>query len=147
MKSFFLLCLALCAIFAARNTSRAATPEPSAPAVAAYDQLHQTEVFALGGVGRAGTTSPSELAFREVVRDENGAAAWVALLDDETTTKAGKLYALLGLREANRAQFEARLPAFLTDDSKVTQFRGCLMMPVRVKEIAASFVQNEAARA
>lgn len=146
MKNFILLALTLCAVFAVRNTSQAA-PELSAPAVAAYDKLHQTEIFALGGIGVAGTTSESELAFRQLARDENSAAAFVALLDDETTTKAGQLYALLGLREANRPQFEARLPAFLADDSKVTQFSGCLMMPVKVKEIAARFVKDETARA
>ena len=146
MKKYVLLALAFCAVFAAFNASHAA-PALSAPAVAAYDELHQTEYFALGGVGFAGTTSQSELAFRELARDENGAAAFIALLDDQTTAKAGQLYALLGLQEANRAQFDARLPAFLADDSTVILFGGCLRMPVKVKDIAARFVQDEVARA
>jgi len=143
MKNFVLLALT----FFLALISVAAPPEVSAPAVAASDQLHQTETFALGGVGFAGTTSRGEIAFRTLQRDENSSAAFLALLDDETTTKAGQLYALLGLKEAKSAQFEARLPAFLADESTVTQLRGCILMPVKVKEIAARFAENVAPRA
>ena len=141
MKNFVLLALALCATFAAINNVRSAPSELSAPAVAAYDGLHDAGVFALGGVGFNGTTSPGETAFRELQREPNAAAIFIALLDDETTTKAGQLYALLGLKRAEDAQFEARLPAFLADESSVTQFSGCIMMPVKAKTVAAGFVE------
>ncbi len=163
MKSFILLALTLCVAFATINngqaepfestapapslsqtdTSEPNAPELSAPAVAAYDKLHQTEIFALGGIGVAGTTSESELAFRELASEPNAAAAFIALLDDETTAKAGQLYALLGLQKAKDAQFEARLPAFLADDSVVSQMSGCIMMTVKVKEIAARFAGKD----
>lgn len=143
MKIFALLALAFCLTFAALNSSHAAPIELSASARAAYDKLHQTEIFALGGVGYAATISESETAFRELQREPNAVAAFVALLDDETTTKVGQLYALLGLKEANDSQFEERLPAFLADDSTVTQMSGCIMMPVKVKEIAARFVDKK----
>lgn len=143
MKIFALLALTFWLVFAAINTSQAASPELSASARAAYDKLHQTEIFALGGVGIAGATSQGETAFREVQKDPNAVAAFVALLDDEMTPRAGQLYALLGLKEAKDTQFEERLPDFLADESTVTQFRGCIMMPVKVKEIAARFVDKK----
>ena len=144
MKQFALLALALCLTFASIHQIQAAPPAMSAPAVAAYDKLHQTETFALGGVGFAGTTSSGELAFRELQKEPDAAEIFTALLDDETTPKAAQLYALLGLRNANDAGFAERLPAFLEDDSTVSQMSGCILMPVKVKEIAASFVDKNA---
>ncbi len=148
MKNFVLLLLALCAISAATLYSQAAPPAMSAAATAASAVLHETETYAIGGVGFGGATSPGETAFRELQRDPDSTAAFLALLDDETTAKAGQLYALLGLKIAKSAQFEARLPAFLVDESALYQFSGCILLPVKVKDIAARFVdKNEAARA
>lgn len=143
MKNFVLLALTFCVAFAAINTSHAAPPELGAPAVAAYEELHQTEIFALGGVGIVGSTSHGETALRELQKEPNAVAAFVALLDDETTAKAGKLYALLGLKNAKDAQFAERLPAFLSDDSSVKTQRGCIRISVKVKEIAARFVDKK----
>ena len=142
MKIFALLALTLCLALTTID-SQSAAPELSAPAQTAYDKLHRTEIFALGGVGYAGTTSASELAYRELVKDNNAVAAFTALLDDESTTKEGQLYALLGLKEANDAQFEARLPTFLADDSTANEMSGCLMMPVKVRELAAQIAKRK----
>lgn len=129
--------------FAAINNSQAAPPELSDSARAPYDKLHQVEAFALGGVGVVGSTSPGETAFRKLQREPNVIAIFTALLDDETTGKGGQLYALLGLKEAKSAQFAERLPAFLQDDSTITQISGCIVMQVKVKEIAARFVDKK----
>lgn len=140
MKLLALLLLAFCLALPA---TAATPPDIDAPAVAAYDQLHQTEVFALGGVGYSGATSPGEIAFRELQKEPDAAAFFVALLDDETAAKAGQLYALLGLKEARSAEFEARLPAFLEDDSPIFWRSGCMKMSVSVKTIAARFVDKK----
>lgn len=151
MKKFVLLAITLCATYSVINISHAtprhaAPPELSAPAVAAYDKLHAATFFALGGVGIGGEISSNEIAFRELQSEPNAVASFFALLDDETTTKVGQLYALLGLKEAKSPEFEMRLPAFLADDSTVTQMSGCIRVPVKVKEIAARFVDKKRVR-
>ena len=143
MKVFVLLALTLCLSLAAIRT-QAAAPELAAPAQTSYDKLHDAEFFALGGVGYAGTTSDNELAYRELAADPNAVAAFVALIDDESASKAGQLYALLGLQAAGDAQFEARLPAFLADDSPVTEMSGCILMPVKVSAIARQIAERAA---
>lgn len=147
VKISVLLGLAFTLAFALNSSASAAPPELDAPAQSAYDKLHETEIFARGGVGFAGVTSESETAFRALSRDENAVSAFVALLDDETATKAGQLYALLGLKQAGSAQFAQRLPAFEADESYVTEMSGCLMMPVKVREIASRFASANTKKA
>jgi hypothetical protein len=64
--------------------------------IASETVLQKTEMFALGGIGVAGTMSEGERALREILGQPNALARLEALVSSGST--AGKLYALLGLR-------------------------------------------------
>lgn len=144
MKKFIPFVLfAACLTFSPPTRSQAEATKLSAPMQAAADKLHNSSWFALGGVGFVGRTSESELAFRELAKDPNAESAFLALINDKTTSEAGRLYALLGLKYQNAPQYEAQLPAFLADESPVSQMSGCLMMKTKVREIAQQIAQRE----
>lgn len=143
MKKFVLLALiAACLSFSPPTSSHAEETRLAAPAQAAVATLHDAQFFALGGVGFAGRTSESELAFRELAKDANAQPTFLALINDETTSEAGRLYALLGLKQTDAAQYDAQLPAFLADKSPVSQMSGCLMMKVTVGAIAQQIAKR-----
>jgi len=77
----------------------------------AYDELRETETFAMGGTGYAGTTSKGELALRQLIKETNAKEALLQLIED--ATPEGGLYALVGLRGLDNEQFEAAAKTFL----------------------------------
>ena len=87
--------------------------------------LRKTELFALGGIGVAGTMSEGERALREVLKESDVAARLEKLLSD--ASPAGQLYALLGLRLRDRAAYERALGKLRTNDAKVQTARGCIL--------------------
>src|SRR5688572_16063527 len=77
----------------------------------AFATLKSAKMFAIGGVGFAGTITDEEKAFRTLLKEKDAAARFVELLGD--ANMEGQLYALLGLKTANPAEFERRLPGYL----------------------------------
>jgi hypothetical protein len=118
--------------------------EQSAPDVT----LRKTELFALGGIGAAGSMSEGERALREVVKESDVAARLEKLLSD--ASPAGQLYALLGLRVRDRAVYERALGKLRTMDTKVQTARGCILQQESfgdlVKEIERGVYDNFLAR-
>ena len=110
--------------------------------------LRKTGLFALGGIGVAGTMSEGERALREVLKESDGAARLEKLLSD--ASPAGQLYALLGLRLRDRAAYERALQKLRTTDAKVQTARGCILQQESfrdlVKEIERGQYDNFLAR-
>jgi hypothetical protein len=110
--------------------------------------LRKAELFALGGVGAAGSMSEGERALREVLRESDVSVRLEKLLSD--ASPAGQLYALLGLRLRDRAAYERALPKLRTTDAKVQTARGCILQQESfgdlVKEIERGQYDNFLAR-
>lgn len=73
----------------------------------AFGVVRETDIFALGGVGVAGTTSPVEKAVRVLIAEPNGGEALADLVDH--ATPEGRLMALYGLRCASPAAYKSKL--------------------------------------
>jgi hypothetical protein len=110
--------------------------------------LRKTELFALGGIGAAGSMSEGERALREVVKESDVAERLEKLLSD--ASPAGQLYALLGLRVRDRAAYERALGKLRTTNAKVQTARGCILQQESfgdlVKEIERGVYDNFLAR-
>src|SRR6266404_8068155 len=65
--------------------------------------LWKTGLFALGGIGVAGTMSEGERALREVLMESDVSARLEKLASEASA--AGQLYAVLGLRIRDRAAY------------------------------------------
>ncbi len=102
----------------------AALPELAADAGPA-NQLQQIPVFALGGIGVAGTTSNGERALRALLEEKTATKQLEVLL--RSATPAGQLYALLGLRTHDRAAYERALAAFPKVNVTVETIGGCIV--------------------
>jgi hypothetical protein len=110
--------------------------------------LRKTELFALGGIGVAGTMSEGERALREVLNESGVTARLEKLLSD--ASPAGQLYALLGLRVRDRAAYERALGKLRMTNAKVQTARGCILSEESfgdlVKEIERGVYDNFLAR-
>lgn len=87
--------------------------------------LRKTEMFALGGIGVAGSMSEGERALREALNQPGLTARLEKLLSD--ASPAGQLYALLGLRVRDRAAYERALGKLRMTNAKVQTARGCIL--------------------
>jgi hypothetical protein len=97
----------------------------AAEAGAAEAVLEKAGMFALGGIGVAGTMSPGERALREVLANREAVARMERLLTN--ATPAGRLYALLGLRLKDRALYDRALQELRAINAKVETARGCIL--------------------
>ena len=82
-------------------------------------------MFALGGIGVAGTISSGERALREILEKPDAVAQLERLLTN--ATPAGQLYALLGLRMKDRAAYNRAVLKLKSSDAKVETARGCML--------------------
>lgn len=73
----------------------------------AFWVVRETDIFALGGVGVAGTTSPVEKAVRVLLAEPNGGEALADLVDH--ASPEGRLMALYGLRCASPSTYKSKL--------------------------------------
>ena len=95
--------------------------------------LRKTGIFALGGIGVAGTISEGERALREIIKESDAAARLDTLVSD--ASPAGQLYALLGLRRRDRAAYERALEKLRTTDAKVQTARGCMLQQESFRDL------------
>jgi hypothetical protein len=102
----------------------------------AVSGLAHTQLFAVGGIGVAGSMSDGERDLRTVLKQPNAAAVLREILS--RATPAGQLYALLGLRLRDRAVYEQVLPALRKRSDVISTARGCILM----KEEMASIVRQ-----
>ena len=102
----------------------------------AVSGLAQTQLFAIGGIGVAGSTSDGERDLRAVLDQPDAPALLHEILS--RATPAGQLYALLGLRLRDRSAYEQALPALRKRSDVISIARGCMLM----KEEMAAIVRE-----
>ncbi len=115
-------------------------PQLSAEGRAAYEKLASADVFAIGPVGIAGTTSDQELALRALIAERQATAALASLA--ESATPAGRLYGLTGLSVKDRTRVSA-LARGLDGATEVNELSGCIMGKVRAADILARIERGE----
>lgn len=96
-------------------------------------RLREAPVFAIGGIGVAGTMSDGERALRVVLRESDAAAQLEALL--RSATPAGQLYALLGLRLHDRVAYKQALQDFHPPKVQVETIGGCMISHAPFQEL------------
>jgi hypothetical protein len=104
--------------------------------VAAVSGLAHTQLFAIGGIGVAGSMSEGERDLRTVLDQPNAAAVLREILS--RATPVGQLYALLGLRLRDRAAYEQVLPALRKRSDMISTARGCIL----TKEEMANIIRE-----
>jgi len=99
----------------------------------AASSLSRENVFALGGVGVAGTMSSGEKDLRAVLKEADAVQQLQSLL--KTASPAGQLYALLGLRLRDRPAYEQAVPALRKRSDAVSTMHGCIIMKEKMDSI------------
>jgi hypothetical protein len=120
MNNFFRVFLTVAVLLVLGINRSEATQSGAAEAA-----LEKASLFALGGIGAAGTMSPGERALREILANRDAIARMERLLT--TATPAGRLYALLGLRLKDRALYNRGVEQLRPTDAKVETARGCML--------------------
>jgi hypothetical protein len=100
-----------------------------------FKLLEKSQCFRIGGVGWGGRTPPEEIALRKIMKREDASAALEELYSKGSS--AGKLYALLGLRFANKAKYDELLPQLRQNTDKVATQAGCIVFEKTVQEIVS----------
>jgi hypothetical protein len=99
----------------------------------AASSLARENVFALGGVGVAGTMSSGEKDLRTVLKEADAVRQLQSLL--KNASPAGQLYAVLGLRLRDRPAFEQAVPAFRKRSDVISTMHGCIVMKEKMDGI------------
>lgn len=107
----------------------------------AFWVVRETEIFALGGVGVAGTTSPVEKAVRVLVAEPNGAEALADLVDH--ATPEGRLMALYGLRCVSPSSYRSKLAEIRALPAPARRGEGHKIEPGYVKVMSGCEVMPE----
>jgi hypothetical protein len=111
------------------------------PVQAQPGNLDSPGMFALGGIGAAGTMSAGERALRDVLHEPNAVARLESLLS--SASPAGKLYALLGLRLRDRAAYERALEKCRAIDAKVETARGCILSQESFRDLVKEIERGQ----
>ena len=98
-------------------------------------------MFALGGIGVAGTMSGNERALRELLKQPDALLQLEKLVTN--APPAGKLYALLGLRIRDRAAYERALEKCRTIDAKVETARGCMIQQESFRDLVKEIERGQ----
>lgn len=107
----------------------------------AFKRVANAGLFAFGGIGIAGITSDSEIAFREVL------ASNTAVPDLERLLKTGNVqaqcYALVGLRLKQRAVFDEKIKEFIASRAIVETAAGCVMAKRPMSSVVAGIRKGD----
>lgn len=95
--------------------------------------LETARFFAFGGVGVAGTTSPGEVAFREILESKSAEEQFVTALKNGNAV--AQCYALVGLKLKNRAEFDKKVKAFTRSKTEVETASGCMIMRLPMSSV------------
>jgi len=126
----FFLALAVLAIGLPGQSAAAAS------VAVALHTLSRIDTFALGGIGVAGTISPGETAFREILADRH------AINDFQTLLKKGsapaQCYALVALHVLSPNTFKDAAAPFETTNTPVKTIGGCIISTVPMRSVVAN---------
>ncbi|MBK9155029.1 MAG: hypothetical protein IPM25_12565 [Chloracidobacterium sp.] len=109
----------------------------------AYEKLAAIDLFAVGGIGEAGETSPGELALRDLAHEKEAVAALRQLVTE--STPEGGLYALLGLKLLRCDCFEVEHARFagLPDRESQIDTGGLQMKKGEIRRMAGCEIYSE----
>ena len=102
----------------------------------AVNTLSETPLFAFGGIGVAGITSPGEYAFKSVLASDSAEADFLQIL--KTGTPQAQCYALVGLRIKDRPVFDEQVKRFAASHQKVDTCAGCAPMTLPMSSVVAT---------
>ncbi|MEP6673340.1 MAG: hypothetical protein ABJF10_29595 [Chthoniobacter sp.] len=102
----------------------------------AVSTLSKTPLFAFGGIGVAGITSPGEYAFKSVLASDSAAADFLQIL--KAGTPQAQCYALVGLRLKDRPVFDEQVKRFASSSQKVDTCAGCAPMTLPMSSVVAT---------
>jgi hypothetical protein len=98
-----------------------------------YDCLSHAQWFAGPAVGIGGVEPAESKALRALASHHSGGRAFKYLLFTGTT--AGKMYALVGLRQTNPLFFRIAVQPFRIWPGDVATFFGCIVQTIAVREL------------
>ena len=101
----------------------------------AYYTIKTVAYFGTGGIGRGGTISPGQLALRVLVRQDRAEDVLVSLLKE--AVPAGKMYALVGLKQYYPSVFTKAVAKFKDIKTKLRSRSGCIVEDKTVAAIVA----------
>ena len=130
------LAIVLFCLFAVTNRATAQARATFGDRQTTTMTLQSAPYFAMGGVGYGGQRSFGERALRDLARFEDAAFGFETVLDNRNASRAGQLYALLGLRWTNERAFRERIAPFLLDKTPLEVRGGCFVFRMSVNYIA-----------
>ena len=101
---------------------------------AAAARLAKAHIFAIGGVGFAGTISDEEKDFRLILTDNSAENVFGTLY--ERGNNQAKAYALLGLSMVNTFRFQNIYPSAVASNEELHSMQGCVMFNEKLSTIA-----------
>lgn len=106
-------------------------------ATAVTRDLASTSFFAFGGVGYAGVTSQGEKDFHLLMMQQKPAALESFEKLYATGDGAAKAYALAGIRELDRSEFDQLLISLPHSNEKISTMSGCLLEQELLTDVVA----------
>lgn len=121
-----LLLVALCVLARAQDAS-----------TLALNRIASTKVFAFGGIGYAGVTSPGEKDFRMLMAQPKPLALQSFEKLYATGNGQARAYALAGIRELNPAEFNQLMRSMRSSGEKISTMEGCILEQQAFIDVAA----------
>lgn len=106
-----------------------------------FEIVRRSSQFAVGPVGFAATTTPTEAAFRRMLQSPGSGEDFRKLLKDATI--AGQTYALLGLKLLGDPAYAATAARFKVSRNQIVVAGGCVVANRPVSEIAKQIDRGE----
>jgi len=103
--------------------------------------LRKTTTFAMGGVGVVGSMAAGERALRDILNQPNATARLEKMIPD--ASPAAQLYALVGLRDRDRAAFQRALEKVRGNTAAVPTLRGCIMQTEKFGDLVQQIEEGK----
>lgn len=114
----------------------------SADAQAALQTVRKARIFAIGGIGIAGTLPSETKAYRALLKDTQGAQAFRSLLADKTATSEARAYGALGLLTLNPGDKTAKDALAAMRNTSVHTGAGCIVMTEKLTPAVERFMRK-----
>lgn len=101
------------------------TPQPAQTVDVAFERLTKVGLFAFGGVGFAGATSPGEKDYKVILSRPSAMADFERLYSSGNIT--AKCYALVAMRRLSLRRFTELAQPLRNSNEKVATMHGCIM--------------------
>jgi len=111
----------------------AAIAQAQDPFTSTFERLAQTDRFAFGGTGIAGTISQGERDYRSFLSRPSAMADFERLLS--TGNSQAKSYALVGIRSLNLKRFRELSRSLRNSTEQVATQHGCIVSREQLKAI------------